>query len=241
MVFDIELNALAVLGSVLAPAFRRAGRTGGAISVARADAPVVFAEAGVHGAAANQNVRFRERFDAGVIVLKAEPCRPCWRGGPNVGYGALPVPSLVDPPGGGASPPVKIHCAIGVPATVKTAGLLSIPFGADELVKTASYSLPVMPSLAVKVRFPLGRTVYPPLPLVMLVKSLYPPVPLGVATCQDSVGVGLPPATEIKVTVDPAATVWLSGWVVIVGAVVTVSVAAVVVAVKGETLLVKTA
>ena len=87
---------------------------------------------------------------------------------------------------------MKIHCAIGVPVTVSTAGLLSIPLGACEFVKTASYSLPVMPWLAVKVRFPLGRTVYPPLPLVMLVKALYPPVPFGVATSQVSVGVGLP-------------------------------------------------
>ena len=66
--------------------------------------------------------------------------------------------------------------------------------------------------------------------------------PPSVLTCHCTVGVGLPLAAAVKVAVWPAVTVWLVGWAVIEGAtwaVVTVRVAAVVVAVP--TLLVKTA
>ena len=66
----------------------------------------------------------------------------------------------------------------------------------------------------------------------------YRPPPL-VLTCHCTVGAGVPVAAAVKVTGWPAVTVWLIGLVVTTGAALTVSVAAVVVAVP--TLLVKTA
>ena len=60
-----------------------------------------------------------------------------------------------------------------------------------------------------------------------------------VLTCHWTVGAGLPLAAAVKVAVPPSHTVWLAGLVVTLGAVLTVSVAAVVVAVPE--LLVNTA
>ena len=66
----------------------------------------------------------------------------------------------------------------------------------------------------------------------MAPETLLNVTPPSVLTCHCTVGVGEPDAAAVKVAVWPAVTVWLAGWVVIVGSVeFTVSVAAVVVAV----------
>ena len=70
-------------------------------------------------------------------------------------------------------------------------------------------------------------------------KKLVPPLMPMMPTCHCTVGVGLPLAAAVKVAVCPAVTVWLTGLVVTTGTVLTVSVAAVLVAVPR--LLVKTA
>ena len=55
-------------------------------------------------------------------------------------------------------------------------------------------------------------------------------VPPFVLTCHWTVGVGLPPAAAVNVTVCPDGMLWLMGFVVTVGDVNTVNVAGVVVA-----------
>ncbi len=64
-------------------------------------------------------------------------------------------------------------------------------------------------------------------------------VPPSVETCHCTVGLGLPEAAAVKVAVPPAQTSWLVGFVVTLGATLTVRVAAVVVEVPQK--LVKTA
>src|SRR5204863_1517113 len=95
------------------------------------------------------------------------------------------------------------------------------------LVKTARYCLPLSESCAVKVRL---VEVAPP----MSVKV----IPSG-EDCHWTVGAGEPLAAAVKVTGEPDGTLWLSGWVVTAGAVFTVSVATLLVALPH--VLVKTA
>ena len=64
-------------------------------------------------------------------------------------------------------------------------------------------------------------------------------VPLSVETCHCTVGAGLPPAVDVKLTLAPSHAVWFVGSAVTAGATKTVSSALVVVAVPQE--LVKTA
>ena len=97
------------------------------------------------------------------------------------------------------------------------------------LVKTASYSSPFMAVVTLD-----SVSVVLVAPLMAL--QVRPP---SVLTCHCTVGVGLPLAAAVNDTLAPAVTVWLVGWVVMVGAAVTVRVAAVVVALPA--LLVKTA
>src|SRR5690242_10973455 len=72
-----------------------------------------------------------------------------------------------------------------------------------EWVKTARYWLPFREAELVK------ESVAEVAP-AMSVKLL----PLSVLTCHWTVGVGLPLAAAVKVTVCPAGTAWLTGWVV---------------------------
>src|SRR5882757_2393894 len=96
------------------------------------------------------------------------------------------------------------------------------------LVKTARYWLPESPSDVEKVKVvevaPMISVKVPP-PLVLI--------------CHCTVGVGLPEAAAVKVTVLVAEMLWLKGLVVIAGAKLTVIVAAEVVALPDA--LVKTA
>src|SRR6516162_5475892 len=97
------------------------------------------------------------------------------------------------------------------------------------LVKTASYSSPFM---AVVTLVSVSVVLVAPLMALQV-------TPLSVLTCHCTVGVGVPLAAAVNDTLAPAVTVWLVGWVVMVGAAVTVRVAALVVALPA--LLVKTA
>ena len=85
------------------------------------------------------------------------------------------------------------------------------------LVNTALYSSPFSPALAIKV---YAVDVAP----LMLLNVL----PALLLNSHGTVAPGLAHAAAVNVMLLPAATVWLDGWVVIVGAKSTVSVAAVV-------------
>ncbi len=119
---------------------------------------------------------------------------------------------------------VVITGAVGL--TVKVAGLdVADP---ATLVKTARYCLPLSVAWAVK------------LYVVEVAPGIsdqeLPPFAL---TCHCTVGLGFPLAAALKLAVCPALTVWLLGWLVITGAMLTVSVAALLVA--DPATLVKTA
>src|SRR6267154_1018654 len=95
-----------------------------------------------------------------------------------------------------------------------------------EFVNTARYWFPFCDNAVVKLN------------VVEVAPETLLNVPLpAVLICHCTVGVGEPVAAAVKVAVWPAVTVWLAGWVVIVGSVgalFTVSVAAAVVAVPAE-------
>jgi hypothetical protein len=96
-----------------------------------------------------------------------------------------------------------------------------------ELITSTRYSLPVIdPVVPLSVSVAVAEPDTPP-PSVMFPKF----TPPFVETCHWSAGAGCPLAAAVKVAVFPAVTVWLTGCVVIAGAVFTVSVAAVLVAV----------
>src|SRR5579875_1003976 len=97
------------------------------------------------------------------------------------------------------------------------------------LVKTARYSLPSRENGTL---WRVSVVEVAPLRSVQVVA-------LPLRTCHFTVGVGLPLVVAVKVAVLPAITVWLLGFIVMVGANSTVSVAAAVVVVP--MLLVKTA
>jgi hypothetical protein len=105
----------------------------------------------------------------------------------------------------------------GAVFTVRVAALkLALP---ATFVKTARYRLPfwvedVVKDNVVEVASAILLKVAPP----------------SVLTCHCTVGVGWPVAAAVKVTACPAQIVWLTGLVVMAGIVLTVSVAAVVVA-----------
>jgi hypothetical protein len=77
-----------------------------------------------------------------------------------------------------------------------------------EFVNTARYWFPLCDKLAVK----LSVVEVAPEPETLL--NVAPP---SVLTCHCTVGVGEPVTAAVKVAVWPAVTVWLAGWVVIVG------------------------
>ena len=86
------------------------------------------------------------------------------------------------------------------------------------LVKTARYWLPFCAVVAVKAS------------VVDVAPAMFVNVTPSVLTCHCTVGAGVPLAAAVKVAVEPAAALTLTGLVVIAGAAVTVNVAAVVVA-----------
>ena len=75
-----------------------------------------------------------------------------------------------------------------------------------ELVNTARYWLPFSDNVVVKLRV-----------VEVAPETLLNVAPPSVLTCHCTVGVGEPVAAAVKVAVWPGATVWLAGWVVIVG------------------------
>src|SRR5215471_19685475 len=100
--------------------------------------------------------------------------------------------------------------------TVKVAAVVLVaPHGS---VNTARYRFVFWVLSAVNVRLEA-------LAPGMLVKG-----PLFTLTCHCAAGVGMPLAAAVKVTLCPLITVWLAGFMVIRGAVSTVSVAALVLA-----------
>jgi hypothetical protein len=97
--------------------------------------------------------------------------------------------------------------------TVKVAALLAT-LAAQLLLNRARYCLPLSAALAVKVR----------LALVAPARSVKV-VPPSVLTCHCTVGVGLPVAAALNVTL-PGHTVWFSGFTVTTGPLLVVNVAA---------------
>ena len=120
-----------------------------------------------------------------------------------------------------------VNCVAGPGFTVSVAAVVLLT--PVMLVKTARNWLPLCAMVAfervsvVLVAPPMSANVAPPL----------------VLNCHCTVGAGLPLAAAVKLAFDPAITVWLAGFCVTSGPTLTVSVAAVVVAVPTE--LVKTA
>ena len=88
--------------------------------------------------------------------------------------------------------------------TVSVAGMVvTVP---TELVNTAWY------------RLPLSAAVVAKLNVVEVAPGMLLNAPPKLLTCHCTVGVGLPVAAAVKVTTNPAVTVWLDGFVVIEGA-----------------------
>ena len=107
---------------------------------------------------------------------------------------------------------VVIWGAVAVAVTVRVAAVVvAVP---APLVKTARYwfwfwALVTAPRLSVVAVAP------------SMSAKLAPPL---VETCHWTAGAGAPEAAAVKVAVAPAATLWAAGWVVIWGAVATVTV-----------------
>src|SRR5439155_24526588 len=134
-----------------------------------------------------------------------------------------PAYAVLKTAAGNEPPPVRAGVTVGQVTVSVAALLLAVP---QALVNTARYWLPLCESCAVKVR-------------LVFVSPTMSVKPEPVLTCHCTVGAGVPLAAAVKVTLLPACTLWVSGWVVTTGVVLTVSVAAVVVAVPQA--LVKTA
>jgi hypothetical protein len=108
-----------------------------------------------------------------------------------------------------------------VPETVSVAG--KVVAEPAVFVKTARYWLPFMEAATA-----VSMSVVEVAPLMLV--NTAPPL---VLNCHCTVGVGLPVAAAVNVTLDPSGTVWLTGFVVTTGvelAEFTVNVAAVLVA-----------
>jgi hypothetical protein len=119
--------------------------------------------------------------------------------------------------------PIEMVCEVGEMETEKSfrfsvaALVVAVP---QTFVNTARYWFPVCEAATVNVR------------VVEVAPGMFVKLaPLLVLTCHCTVGAGLPLAPAVKVTLLPALTLWLAGFAVIAGGVLTVSVAALVIAV----------